>query len=481
LQTPLQQEPIGELGRFEFREPSSRKGVIIGAPQGSVEPDAAAYAEWLSGRIGAGLVVAYGFADKRISVSQPLVRSTPYLTLSNDPVRRGSVYREFKTLLQRTAQGTVAYYVGVRIPRRENGVDRVEVATSGFTFEELKLLKESYLRIRDRLLADNPSPKFAIAIDPLDRISWRVAGVKHHGVLMMAKRGLSLRLPEALISGENETPYKKILASWLIQVLENGELNYAKVPHVEVTVTNYGRIESIPPRSERHGVVIGAPHGTFDEYTAEMATQISYRTGLAAVIAKGFTPTERSGWRINVNRPTELRYPAGHIEIDTKRAAEVYLVFKRAVARASQHSLELYVDIHQNGRQNNIQVATVGVSRVQAKLIKAIYNEIRDRVLRSMPDVAAVNMVIEPLDVVEIGAWAAKNRGILSVAKQSLHFELPAYRILSDAKVRDAYTKILGELVNRSADLLLAPVDERMLIRSDSAMPGSSSATARSN
>ena len=55
-----------------------------------------------------------------------------------------------------------------------------------------------------------------------------------------------------------------------------------------------------------------------------MAKQISQQTGLAAVIAKGFTPTECAGWRINVNRPTERRYPAGEIEIDSKRAKEVY-------------------------------------------------------------------------------------------------------------------------------------------------------------
>jgi hypothetical protein len=38
-------------------------------------------------------------------------------------------------------------------------------------------------------------------------------------------------------------------------------------------------------------------------------------------------------------------------------------------------------------------------------------------------------LFIEPLDAIEIGAWPAKASGILTVAKKSLHFELPLYTL----------------------------------------------------
>jgi len=205
------------------------------------------------------------------------------------------------------------------------------------------------------------------------------------------------------------------------------------------------------------GVIIGAPHGSFDEHTGEMVEQVSYRTGLAAVIAKGFTPTECGGWRINVNRPTESRYPSGEIEIDSERAQKTYHSFKAAVLSASQNDLRLYIDIHQNGRQSAIEVATVGISKKEASLIKRRYREIRDRLLADAPDVDSVDLLIEPLDDIEIGAWAAKAHGILSVVKKSLHVELPLYGTLRSSKARERYTEILAAVLGHSVADLLNP------------------------
>ena len=125
-----------------------------------------------------------------------------------------------------------------------------------------------------------------------------------------------------------------------------------------------------------------------------MVMQISQRTGLAAVIVKGFTPTDCAGWRVDVNRPTERRYPAGEIEIDSKRAKEVYQNFKHAGLNVSHGSLDLYIDLHQNGQQNNIEVATVGVTKDQAQFIKNIYRKIRDQALQNAPDVKAAELAI---------------------------------------------------------------------------------------
>lgn len=92
-------------------------------------------------------------------------------------------------------------------------------------------------------------------------------------------------------------------------------------------------------------------------------------------------------------------------------------------------------------------MATVGITRSQAQAIKNAYGQIRDRVLRDFPDVMKVNIAIEPVDQVAIGAWAAKDHGILKLAKRSLHFAMPSHRVFYRNNARRAYRKIFGELI----------------------------------
>jgi hypothetical protein len=404
IQRPLQEQDIGALGSFEFRQPiAGMDGVIIGAPHGLGDPDSVDYAKSISEQIGAGLVIASGFASKRLAITQPLIRSTSAAIISDDPRGRGSIYREFKTLLKQTADGPLRLYIGMRFAPQSSDLSQIEVATSGFTFEELEFLKESFIRIRDQALSESPIPKPSIAVDPLDKISWRISGVKHHGVLMFVERGLSLRLPKSLSNPAAKSIYTRIFSSWITESLKLLESHSPAVARSLVRLMDYGRIESIPSRKRVNGVVIGAPHGTFDEHTAELVNRLSYRTGLAAVIASGFTPTECAGWRINVNRPTERLYPSDGFEIQSDRAKNVYYNFKEAVLEASRDDLKLYVDIHQNGRQAKIEVATVGITKQEAQFIKRTYRQLRDRVLASNLGVTFVDLLIEPLDEIEIG------------------------------------------------------------------------------
>jgi hypothetical protein len=227
------------------------------------------------------------------------------------------------------------------------------------------------------------------------------------------------------------------------------------IPHVEVKVMKHGRIDFMPSAKRLKGVVLAAPHGTFDEYTGELVRYISHQTGMAGVVASGFTPSETFGWRINVNRPSERHYPGGSIEIGSARSKAVYEVFRETVLKASQGELKLHVDFHQNGTQRDIEVATTGISPDEAQIIKQIYHEARDFVLRKGSAVAAVDLRIEPIDGIEIGAWAAKAGGILGVAKKSLHFELPLYGTLATAAARDAYARILVRLLTAASALLV--------------------------
>ena len=173
-------------------------------------------------------------------------------------------------------------------------------------------------------------------------------------------------------------------------------------------IDQLGRFEFRGPAPRMMGVIIGAPHGSYDEYTAEIVKQLAFRTGLAAVIARGFTPTEADGWRINVNRPSEKTFLVPEIEIQSARSEEVYQTFKNLVFDAAGGDLFLYFDVHQYGRGESIQIATVGITTKQALRIKKNYQRIRDSHLKAGPETAAVELMIEPVDDVEIGAWPAK-------------------------------------------------------------------------
>lgn len=452
---PLQQQLVGDLGRIEFRKSESQiNGIVVGVSHGVVEPAAIDYANSISAETGAALVIAYGFGSKRISVAQPLVRRIG--SAVRDPGRRGSIYPEFKAALRTAANGPVKFYVGIRIADPKNKTDRIEVVSSGISLAQLKVLKEKYLQRRNGALLGRGIEKTEIAVDPLDEIAWSIGGLKHHGVLMHAERGLNLRLPARLASGPARDAYRSILSQWIGDAIAVATQDPATLPRVEVAVLRYGKIEMNPSAGRGEGIVVGAPHGTFDAHTAGMVRQICFHSGLAGVIATGFTPTESGdGWRINVNRPSERHGSLSDWEIETTRAKLTYEQFKRSVLKAARGTLDLYIDIHQNGG-SRIEVATVGISKEEARQIKDVYRSLRDQALAGRPEIAPVDLAIEPLDEIEVGAWAAKANGILAVAKKSLHLELPAYGVMASEKHRDVYMAVLAGLIDKIAPRISA-------------------------
>ena len=444
---PLQQQPVGNLGRIEYRASEPRAaGIVVGVPHAFSEPAAVEYGTAFSTRSGAGIVTAYGFGSKRVPVTQPLVRSVPVSSGAQAPRRRGSIYPEFKSLLQTVAKGRLRFYVGVRIADTVD-LDRIEIATTGLTHEQLKALAESFAFIRKREIQDTDAPVMDLALDPLDEITWRVSGVKHHGVLMLAERGFNIRLPAILAIDPAKRVYIRILSQWIAACLNMIRNNSGGLAQTEINILDFGKIETIPAK-RAEGIVIGAPHGTFDVYTAGIVRTICARTRLAGVIATGFTPTESGdGRRINVNRPTERYATASDREFETERARATYERFRSAVLNAVQGQLDLYIDIHQNGGER-IEVATVGVSKEEARQIKRTFYFLRDQTLAGRPEMTAIDLAIEPLDELEIGAWPAKTNGILTIAKQSLHFELPA-NILASTRHRGVYTTVLEGLIQK--------------------------------
>jgi hypothetical protein len=266
---------------------------------------------------------------------------------------------------------------------------------------------------------------------------------------MIAEKGVSLRIPEKLLSGANLRVYGAVFSEWIKRLEGLVHDDFRKIPQVQVRMMDLGRFDWIPARKGPAGVVIGAPHGTYDEYTAEIVKRLGFRTGLAAVIARGFSPTEAGGWRINVNRPSEKTYLAPEFEVGSSRSREVYNAFRETVIDAAGGNLRLYFDVHQYGG-SSIQVATMGVTSAQAQNLKRCYQQIRDQLLKETPDVERVKLMIEPQDDVEIGAWPAKAHGILSLARKSVHIELPLYSALRGEKSRNVYTRIVSELIKQA-------------------------------
>jgi hypothetical protein len=457
----IEDHPVGDAGHIEVRKSEQRgNGIVIGATQGWSEPAAAELATALSDETGAGLVIAYGFRSKRIPVGQPLVHMSPILARPTHGRRPGSVYPEFRRLVRNAVDGPLEFYIGVRHAAPKSDPNRIEVATAGLTFEQLAAVETAFLRIRDRTAENSALAKIEIALNPLTEISWNVLGAKNHGVLLLAKKGMILRLPEGIAAAPFQMIYRKLMTEWVGEALTLVLANPASLPEMRVQLMQYGRMESIPSRESIAGVVIGAPHGSFDPHTAEFAQHLGYRTGFAVVAAKGFSPTEAGGWRINVNRPTEKLYPRSEPEQEraTDRAREIYQRFRDTVFEAAAGPLELYIDLHQNAHDDNIDVATLGVSPSEAAWIKGLYVEIRTRWLRDRTDMPLINMAIEPIDKVTFRARVAKEQGILKRAKRSLHFELPGHRAFANARVRHAYTEILGETLRRLTTKLRAPL-----------------------
>ncbi|SRR6266542_680086 len=448
LHQRLHEQAIGDFGRVVFHGSDARiDGFVVGVPHGAAEPEATNYANAISDATGAGLVIAYGFKGNRIPVAQPLIHTSPISWNATNSPRPGSVYPEFKNFLRSAIVGPLKFYVGLRIADDASQTSRIEVASAGFSFEQLIAIKHAYAMIRDENIKDPRTLRVEIALNPLENITWNAFGVKNHGVLMLAEKGLILRLPKILTLPQIKSVYRDIITKWVIEASTIARRASSQWPPVQVKRLPYGRIDLIPGRNNARGIVIGAPHGSFDWYTGELVEELSYRTSLASVVTRGFTPTECGGWRINVNRPTERRYPTDTVERATDRAREVYQHFTESVFEAARGPLDLYIDMHQNSSEGNIDVATLGISHEQAKVIKIAYQEIRDRVLREAPDVTKVNLIIEPLEQVAIGAWAAKDHGILRLAKRSLHFELPAQHLFYRESARRAYTKILAEWI----------------------------------
>ena len=199
-----------------------------------------------------------------------------------------------------------------------------------------------------------------------------------------------------------------------------------------------------------NGVLIAAPHGTFDAYTDTLAIAAARQLGAGYMVARKFSPGKV---RINVNRPTEGAFAGCSEEPRTERAKDVYGAYARLVAIAgSGKPLRLYVEIHGNSNQRtaqNIEVATVGISAAQAQKVKEGYSAMLARARERASAYPELALLIEPLDRVYFTASCAKKIGIFATeaAPRGVHFEFP--RVAREGDALQGSASLVSDIVRQ--------------------------------
>jgi hypothetical protein len=213
-----------------------------------------------------------------------------------------------------------------------------------------------------------------------------------------------------------------------------------------VTSAQSGHIAGTPGRIT--GVVIGAPHGTADANTVEIAEAIAKRTGAGLVTATGFMFRDRDKtWRLDVNRPSE-GLVAGGEEHESDRSAAAYGLYRIKVQEAAAGPLRLYVEIHGNSRPESggqVEIATVGVDAALAERLRGLLEAAQ----AAHPTAPQVRVLIEPADPIYFRASAAKRGGILTLPERALHLEIPRA-----GRGAAGYDAVLAEFVAAALPLL---------------------------
>ncbi len=204
------------------------------------------------------------------------------------------------------------------------------------------------------------------------------------------------------------------------------------------------------------GIVVAAPHVSFDNWTEYFANRLAYDLNCGQVLAKNFrddgggTIPVSIGRHIHVNRPTESKRKGG-VEHETPRAMAAFQKYRSALHEAGRiMPLTLLIELHGHRRHTKLEVATTGISATQAAQIKRCYAELSEVDLR-LPELA-----IEPLDEIRFTAQGTKANGSLApkICRVALHIEIPRY-CREDEDARSRFRPVLSEWLKRSIETLL--------------------------
>lgn len=211
-------------------------------------------------------------------------------------------------------------------------------------------------------------------------------------------------------------------------------------------------------------IVISAPHGGYEVFTAKMAQQIAQNLDCGCVVAVGYRSPKNQRW-INVNRPSESIYTKNKkgLEKLTHKACKVYQKYLKAVHSAAIDNRFLLVELHGNNRKLYgtqealmvIEVASANVSRPDMEKFIEIYKSV---ISETKPPVY-IPLYIDKLHPeyqyknknvpFQWNASKTKEYGIFSLSNiYGLHLELPL-KIRKDKNLRHIYIKILSEVIKK--------------------------------
>src|SRR5688572_22275165 len=88
--------------------------------------------------------------------------------------------------------------------------------------------------------------------------------------------------------------YAAIFSIWMTEIVHMIRENPRGLRQAHIKIMDLGRFDSFHGGGATQKIVIGSPHGSYDEYTAELVQQISHQTGLPAVISSGFRRQRRA-------------------------------------------------------------------------------------------------------------------------------------------------------------------------------------------
>ncbi len=171
-----------------------------------------------------------------------------------------------------------------------------------------------------------------------------------------------------------------------------------------------------------------APHGSFDRNTKELALGVGQQLDANVVWATD----SKAGFmrRINVNRPTEMRWG---MDRKTSTAREVFAFFASCVDKFPS---QMSVEIHGDSAKDVVEMATVGVTSGQASSIKAAWGNRFG--LPIAIDAAGDDLVMT--------AGANKRIGLMSRCKGTcIHLEIPSH--LRDVGVLKSTTSELASFL----------------------------------
>lgn len=212
---------------------------------------------------------------------------------------------------------------------------------------------------------------------------------------------------------------RRILIALALLALPGTANSQTRVDHA------LGEFESV---ATTNGLLIAAPHGSFDINTDAIAKEVARQLGAGYVVARNFAPDKV---RLNVNRPTEGASLACAEEQRSERAGEVYAIYSRLVATAaSAKPLRLFVEIHGNSLARSaqrVEVATVGISAAQAQRVRGGYQAMHSRALENSSAYPELTLLIEPLDQMFFTASCARSIGIFATefGRPAVHIEFP--------------------------------------------------------